>query len=177
VQTWIALLRGVNVGGNKILPMQDLRTLLGDIGFENAETYIQSGNCVFETAQTDPEALATAISGAIGERFGFSPTVLVLSAREMRDAVRDNPFPEAHEHPQSVHVFFLGAPAPHVELGPLEALARPNESFRLVGRRVYLHAPDGIGKSTLATRIEKAMGVDVTARNFRTVLKLAEMAG
>ena len=105
--TWIALLRGINVGGRNILPMKELTRELEKIGCSNVQTYIQSGNVVFQSSVTRADSLAKRISQAILKSHGFRPGVMVLSAKEVEDAASSNPFPNAEVDPKSLHLFFL----------------------------------------------------------------------
>jgi len=174
--TWISLLRGINVGGKNILPMKDLRALLEGVGFEKVQTYIQSGNCVFEATGTEAGAISDAVAEAIEGRFGFRPAVLTLSADDFARAVEANPFANAADDPKSVHFFFLAEPASGADIDGLDALRAENERTGLTESVFYLHAPDGIGRSKLAAGAEKKLGVAVTARNLRSVLKLVDLA-
>lgn len=176
METWILLLRGINVGGKNILPMQELVQDLESLDLADVKTYIQSGNAVFRSSGQASTTLGTRIATRIEDRHGFRPHVLVLSADQWKDAIDANPFPEAEAEPKKLHLFFLAwAPA----APDLEALAKakaPSERFHLADRVLYLHAPEGIGRSKLAAKAEKLLGVPITARNWRTVQKLWEMA-
>lgn len=176
MKTYIALLRGINVGGNNVLPMKDLVTTLESAGARDVATYIQSGNAVFRSEEQDAALLAEGIRAAIGERHGFEPRVLVLGSEEMEEAVRSNPFPEAEAEPKTLHLYFLAASPERPDLDALEGIKGDRERFVLGDRVFYLHAPDGIGRSRLAANAEKLLGVPATARNWRTVRKVMEMA-
>ncbi len=177
MNTYIALLRGINVGGKHSLPMKELIGLLEGLGAEAVKTYIQSGNVVFQSASTDTQALASRITAAIHQKKGFEPRVLILTLAAFDEAMAENPFPEAEEDPRSLHLGFLESVPPSPKLDELEALRKENERFRLVGSVFYLHAPDGIGRSKLAEKSERLLGVPMTDRNWRTVCKLRELAG
>lgn len=170
----IALLRGINVGGRRLL-MADLRRELEELGLEAVRTYIQTGNAVFRTASAETPDLADAIAGAIEEGHGFRPRVLVLDAADLRRAMDENPFPDAETDPKRLHLYFLAAEPTDVDVPALEEAATDSERFHVGKRVVYLHTPDGFGRSTLAGQIERRVGVPATARNWRTVLKLREM--
>ena len=173
--TWIALLRGVNVGGKNLLPMAKLRATLTELGFEGVATYVQSGNVVFRSPVRSGAKLQQQISAALEGEFDLTVPVLVLSAKEVKAALDANPFPEASE-PKSVHVSFLFTKPKRPDLDALSELATATEVFHLEGRVFTLHAPDGIGRSKLAAQVERKLGVEATARNLRTVTKLVEMA-
>lgn len=175
METRIALLRGVNVGGRS-LPMAELREDLRSLGLDHVRTYIQSGNVVFRVPGTaDDAALADRIADAVVDRHGFRPQVLVLSAGRLRHAMEANPFPEAESDPRTLHLYFLAASPGDADLAGLEELATATERFRLRDRVFYLHAPEGFGRSKLAAKVESVLGVPATARNWRTVTRLWEL--
>ena len=176
MNTFIALFRGINVGGHNILPMKELRAVLENLGLANVKTYIQSGNVVFQSEMSSTNSLSRDISTAIRRSHGFTPQVLLLSVEELQQAIASNPFPEAESEPKTVHLFFLASTAGNPDVERLETLKTDTERFRLIDRVFYLHAPDGIGRSKLAANVEKAIGVAVTARNWRSVNKIRSMA-
>jgi len=175
--TLIALLRGINMGGHHKLPMNELFSLLTEMGLRDIRTYIQSGNVVFRSDAKDKATLAAKISVAIEAQHGFAPHVLLLDADELRKAMANNPYPEAEAVPTSLHLLFLAEVPRHADLNGLEALKTASERFALKGKVFYLHAPEGVGRSKLAARAEKLLGVAASGRNWNTVCKLAEMVG
>ena len=174
--TYIALLRGINVGGHHKLPMADLRELLAGIGLSQPRTYIQSGNAAFEGEEADPAVHARNIRVAINERFGFEPAVLVLPLGALQKAAAANPYPQAAAEPKTLHLYFLAEEPSQPDLEGLAALRDNGEQFTLQDDVLYLYAPAGIGRSKLAERVERLLGVQATARNWRTVGKLLELA-
>jgi len=172
---YVALFRGINVGGKHILPMQDLRDLLAELGCEDAQTYIQSGNAVF-SASADPIALSARITSTIEERFGFAPQVLLLTVERFAAIASANPYPEAEAIPKFLHVWFLTEKAGNPDIDAMNSIKAENERFTLTDDALYLHAPDGIGRSRLAAKIDRHLGVSTTARNWRTVMKLLDLA-
>ncbi|HKJ68257.1 MAG TPA: DUF1697 domain-containing protein [bacterium] len=176
MKTYIALFRGINVGGSNKLPMADLVQLLEEFNLDHIQTYIQSGNVVFRSEEIDTAALATQISNAVTDQFGFTPKVLLLELDEFKQAVISNPFPEADSDHKTLHFYFLASAPGNPDLDKLEDLKKPSERFVLQENILYLHAPDGIGRSKLAAGIEKSLGVSATARNWRSVSKILEMA-
>ena len=176
MKTRIALFRGINVGGANTLPMRELATILESLGACGIRTYIQSGNAVFRCAGAECDRLAERLSAEIGRRHGFTPQVLVLEPDALIRAIEQNPFPEAVDAPTTLHLGFLAAPPPNPDLAWLDRLKSGNERFHLADKLLYLHLPDGAGRSKLATGAEKALGVPMTGRNWNTVLKLAELA-
>jgi uncharacterized protein (DUF1697 family) len=175
-RTWIALFRGINVGGRNVLPMKELLALLTAQGLQGARSYIQSGNVVFRGAGTGA-AIGERICAAVAARFGFRPQLLLLSAGDLARAASANPYPEAGATPQYLHLWFLVAAPTAARARSLEAVRSPSERFTVRGKVLYLHAPEGIGRSKLAARAESLLGVGATARNWRTVTQLLELAG
>jgi uncharacterized protein (DUF1697 family) len=176
MSVWIALLRGINVGGRNVLPMKDLVKVMSRAGFDNVKTYIQSGNVVFRSNDSDAGKLADRIRDAIRDNHDFAPQVLVISAGTLHNSADDNPYSDAEVEPKSLHLFFLAARPGKANVAALESLRSRSESYALVDAILYLHAPDGIARSKLAKGAEKALGVAATARNWRTVTRLLEIA-
>lgn len=176
METYIALFRGINVGGNNILPMKELVSILENIGLINVKTYIQSGNVVFHSKAENTSLFSSKISAEIKKSHGFEPQVLLLDLQEMEQAIKSNPFPEAESEPNTLHVNFLISVPANPDLKTLESIKKENERFNLKGKIFYLHAPDGIGRSKLAANAEKLIGVSMTSRNWRTVCKIVAMA-
>ena len=176
MKTYIAFFRGINVGGNNVLPMKELVTLLENLGSQNVKTYIQSGNAVFQNEEEDASLLSNRIRAAIKKSHGFEPQVLMLEPEEIERAVGSNPFPEAESEPKTLHVHFLASMPKNPDLEALERIKGDRERFVLENGVFYLHAPDGIGRSKLAAKIEKLLVVATTGRNWRTVCKILVMA-
>ncbi len=174
--TWITFLRGINVGGRNILPMSELKALLEELGCTDVRTYIQSGNVVFRHKEGQAVGLSETISNAVLSRFHFAPTVLLLTASYLENALAANPFSSAEEKPKTVHLYFLSAAPAAPDLGGLKQLKLASEEFELIDQVLYLYAPNGIGRSKLAARVEKLLGVSATARNWRTAQKMLELA-
>jgi len=174
MKTYIVLFRGINVGGNHMLPMKELKVVLEQNGCEGVQTYIQSGNVILNSSLSDGQ-LAKRLSAAVSKSHGFEPRVMVLTSAELERAAAANPFPAAHENPKSVHLFFLDSVPKKPDLKSLEALKIKSEEFALKGKVFYVHTPEGLGTSKLVARIEKFLGVQGTARNWRTVTTLIGM--
>ena len=175
MKTYIVLFRGINVGGNHRLPMKELQAVLAQNGCENVRTYIQSGNVIVNSSTSDACQLEERLSAAVLKSHGFKPRVLVLTRTELERDAAGNPFPGADGNPKSVHLFFLDAVPKKPDFESLTALKTKTEAFALKGRVFYLHTPDGFGTSKLAARAEKLLGVEATARNWRTVTTLLGM--
>lgn len=174
--TWIALLRGINVGGKNKLPMKELVATLQADGFADVSTYIQSGNVVFKSPTCNAERIAAQIAAALTKSHGIDTHVHVVSAAQLNKAVAANPFPIPENEGNKLHLNFLEQAPEAPDRDSLDALKNPSESWLLDDNIFYLHAPDGIGRSKIAARAEKLLGVAATARNWRTVLKLQAMA-
>ena len=170
----VALMRGINVGGKNILPMQELREILGELGCESVATYIQSGNVVFGSRRKS-DGLARSISKAVEKRFGFAPFVLVMSAATFEGIAGDNPYAAKAAELKHVHTLFLAGPADDANLQRMHERKSSTEEFTLTDAAVYFHAPDGIARSKLANEMERHLGVSATGRNQRTVEKLQAM--
>jgi uncharacterized protein (DUF1697 family) len=175
MKTFVALFRGINVGGRNSLPMRELVELLEGLELQEVKTYIQSGNVVFRSESEGSADLAGKMGDAIERSHGFRPEMMLLEVDELQRAIAANPFPEAESEPRTLHYFFLASEPEHADLEALESIRRESERFRLEGKVFYLHAPLGIGRSKLAARVEKSLGVAVTARNGRTVGKIRDM--
>lgn len=177
MNTYIALFRGINVGGENSLPMKELVVLLEDIGVRKIKTYIQSGNAVFQSAENNFSQLSERLAAEIKKRHGFEPYVLILGLDAMERAMAENPFPEAEADPSSLHLGFLASTPKNPDLKKLDSLRKESERFHLSDRVFYLHAPEGVGRSKLAASTEKLLGVPMTDRNWKTVCKIRELAG
>ncbi len=185
--THVALLRGINLGGHNKVAMADLREVVASLGHGDVATYIQSGNVLFTTGETDTAKLAAALEAAIAERTGVRCRVLVLSRADLAQIARDNPYQD-EPNLRAVHVVFLPAePTPEMIASVAEAqdqAARKGsrDTARYAGRALFLHTPDGFGRSELATLLTRAgrpmsaTGAG-TARNAATVRKLLDMCG
>ncbi|HEY9117206.1 MAG TPA: DUF1697 domain-containing protein [Roseivirga sp.] len=168
--TWIALLRGINVGGNHIVPMKELKALMENNGFQNVRTYIQSGNVVCDY----PTPPNTEIGDLIESRFGFNPSTFILSAQQLKHTANCNPFPK--DIGKAVHFFFLESLPDQIDYALLESLKSESEAYRLIDNVFYVYAPDGIGKSKMVDKIGKAFSkTNMTARNLNTINKLLQM--
>lgn len=177
---YVALLRGVNVGGARIA-MADLRAAVESLGHTEVATYVQSGNVVFTASgRTAGSTLARAIRLAVVEHAGIDPAVLVLSASQWQDVIRRNPYPDEDDGTK-LHAVVAQEPYPAAQRTAAEAVrddvraAGSDEDLQIVGRVLYLHLPNGMGRSVLATKLGRGTTAgqqEATARNWRTVLAL-----
>jgi uncharacterized protein (DUF1697 family) len=178
VTTWIALLRGINVGGNRRVPMADLRTALEGIGLADVRTWIVSGNVVFATARTDRAALLADIEVAIEAQFGFPVAVVLRTADEMRAVLAGDPLPEgSRSDPAHRYAIFLSSdPAPE-RLAAIDVAAVAPDVFVTGDRVIHAWYREGLQASKLAGSLtDRGLGVTATGRNWNTVRKLVEMA-
>jgi uncharacterized protein (DUF1697 family) len=172
----ISMLRGVNVGGNCTIRMDALRALYASLKLKDAQTYIQSGNVVFRTTESDLPILAARIEKRIEREFGFRPSVLLRTAAEMRDVIARNPFAGRGIDPAKLLVMFLPEhPAAEIRDAVLSLGDYPEE-LSIDGRELYIYFPNGQGKSKLPGPLDKALRRSGTGRNWNSVLKLSEMA-
>ncbi|HET9970648.1 MAG TPA: DUF1697 domain-containing protein [Streptosporangiaceae bacterium] len=186
----VALLRGINVGGRNKVPMADLREVVAALGHTGVTTYIQSGNVLFTTADTDNAKLAAALETAIEDRFGLWSSVVVLSRDELAEVLAANPYSD-EPNPRLVHVVFRNAEPPpelrdRIEAAVKAAAAKGSrDTAHSAGRVLYLHTPDGFGRSELAQNLMRIMtppskqkkqpALAATARNLATATKLLSL--
>jgi uncharacterized protein (DUF1697 family) len=169
MNTYVMLFRGINVGGRNILPMKELAKLLETKGFKNVRTYIQSGNVLLSSSQKPDDSVRLAIQ----TKYGFSPDIMIFEIAEFEAMVKNCPF--VSEVGKSIHFYFCdGQAKPDTE--KLERFVSTTEQYEIKGRVFYLYAPDGIGRSKLASKVEACLGVSGTGRNLNTVSKILELA-
>ncbi|MGW3899399.1 DUF1697 domain-containing protein [Micromonospora profundi] len=173
---YVALLRGVNVGGVR-LAMADLRRIVTDLGHDDAKTYLQSGNVAFGSSVRDAEKLAAGIERALADELAVTVPVLVRSGRELAAVAGGNPYADREDDPTRLLVAFLRTAPDKSAADALTAPGNENVSFTVTGREVLLHYVDGgYGRSKFTNAyLEKKLGVVATTRNWRSVRALAEM--
>jgi uncharacterized protein (DUF1697 family) len=177
METYIALLRGINVSGQKMIKMEELKNVLGELGFTGITTYIQSGNILFKCVTGDPDSLAAAIADKILQRFGFAVPVVIRTLAELDCISRNNPFVRGGNiDTGKMHVTFLSEkPGAENESKTGEYKFSPDE-FAVKGKEVYLYCPDGYGRTKLTNQFfESKLKVTATTRNWNTVLTLVNM--
>lgn len=175
---YISLLRGINVAGQKRLSMEELNQIYGRVNFSNVETYLQSGNVVFDAPEQDEEQLASIIEAEIEKTFGISIKVFVYGIGDFVRVIGGNPFTVTkHLEPAKLHVTFLSRSLPP---GALDDLSNPNEDgdeFFLAKNKVYLYCPNGYGRTKFSNYFfEHRSGGPATTRNWKTMKALYEMA-
>jgi len=173
--TYIVLFRGMNVGGAHIVPMPALAATLEHLGLTQVQTYLQSGNAVFQSDDSR-DTLSSRIAAALRARHGLELPLVLLTVDALARAIAENPFPEATAAPATLHLGFCTAVPTQPDLPALARLATARERYALIGSVCYLHAPDGIGRSRLAAQADTVLGVPMTSRNWRTVCALLALA-
>lgn len=174
-KTWVALFRAVNVGGKNKLPMAKLREGLTAMGLGNVRTYIQSGNVIFQSSDS-AKVLSQQLCQHVLEENGFETQVLVIEARNLAKIVEQNPFPTATEDPSRIHCYIWERAPKNPNLEEMDKLKSNSEAYQLVAGGCFIHAPDGVARSKLFAKMEKLLGVDVTARNYKSLSKILELA-
>ena len=175
-ETYVALLRGINVGGKSKLPMSDLRDMFAEAGCREVHTYIQSGNVIFQADQGVIGTLPEAITAAIAARFGYRVPVVTRTVKQMDDVMRQNPFIAQGVPENELHILFLAARPSESKIDSLDPDRSPPDTFAVRGQEVYLRLPNGAGRTKLTNDyFERKLGTASTARNWRTVTKLRAM--
>jgi uncharacterized protein (DUF1697 family) len=173
----VSLLRGINVGGKNLIKMEALRALYASLGLNDVQTYVQSGNVVFQTKEQNLPKLTKRIEDAIEKQFGFRPEVVLRSASELREALAKNPLAKRREiDPTRILINFLVEAPSAAVCEEILKLKFGGEEVRIDGRHMYLYSPEGFGKSRLWPAVGKALKNSGTGRNLNTVQKLLEMA-
>ena len=176
MQRRVLLLRGINLGPNRRVPMADLRALLTDAGFDDVRTYVQSGNVVL-TSDAAPTDLERRSEQLLAERFGFEVPVVVRTRDELARVVERNPLADVADDPKRYQVSFLAGELDDGTVARLAELASKTERFVADGRELYAWHPDGVARSKLWAQLaDTKLGVKATARNWKTVETLLEMA-
>jgi uncharacterized protein (DUF1697 family) len=173
---YVALLRGINVGGKNVIKMETLRKIVSDLGFDNVKTYVNSGNVVFETKKTPDNKLATKIHDAIEKELGLDVSVMARSVDEIKEIIKKNPYEGQFDDHKYVHVFFLENELSAEQKQLLLANCSDVEFISVDGRTIYYMLKISIIDSALGKGfIDKKLKIPSTARNWRTVNKIAEM--
>ncbi len=171
---YVGLLRAVNLGARRKVPMAELRDLMADeLGFEDISTLVQSGNVVFTAPRTSAAALGRRIGDALEARYGFEVPTMIRTGPQLAKVIEANPFPDLAQDPTKVHVAFADGPTRASLLADVDKEPFAPEDFAVGAAEVYLAYPDGAGRSKMKVPFEKRLGVRLTARNWNTVVKLA----
>jgi len=173
MEAYIALLRGINVGGKNRLPMKELVALLETNGLKNVKTYIQSGNIIFSSSHAADTDISEIISTWINTQFGFKVEVIVLKRSTFNLIIENNPYRIGEG--KTIHFYFCKTAA-NINTEKIEKYHSETEEYQLIGNVFYLYAPNGIGRSKLVANIEACLGVQATGRNLNTINKLKQLA-
>lgn len=170
---YVALLRGINVGGRNKVAMPALRATCESLGCTDVTTYIQSGNVVLSSALSAAD-LRAALEKGIADQLGVSPTVMIRTHRQLADAIAANPFPDADT--AALHIAFLNDALDEEQLATLAALEHPTEEIASHGAEVYFHLPNGMGRAKLPELFGRRIKIPATVRNWRTVTTLLDLS-
>lgn len=176
--TYIALLRGINVSGHRMIKMEDLKNVLGELNFTNIRTYIQSGNIIFETEKKDPAYLEKQIEEKILNHFEFQVPVVIRTRTELDIIHNNNPFLGKRSEPaDKLHVTFFPEQPEKEHLKKIEGLLFLPDEFIVSGREVYLFCPNGYGRTKLTNQFfENKLKLTATTRNWKTIEMLLQMS-
>ncbi|NNF00061.1 MAG: DUF1697 domain-containing protein [Pyrinomonadaceae bacterium] len=173
---YVALLRGINVGGHNKIKMDELRPMFESLGFENVKSYIASGNVAFDSRKTKDETIVNKLAKAIKEKFSLEIDVMIRTIEEVREAIKKNPFEKDHTDDTKLFLVFLKEPLPEEKAEMLLSHNNENERFFVNGRDIYALSKKGFMQSILAKKyIDNKLKTPATGRNWRTVNKIAEL--
>ena len=173
---YVALLRGINVGGNTMIKMAELKRSFESLGLKNVVSYVNSGNLAFDSRSIAEKTLIKRLEDVIEMDFGKRVQVMVREQREIEKIITANPYEGEYESHKEMHVLFLKEEIPEGKMTELRAAAPAKERFTAIGREIYCHLPMGVAESLMGRGlVEKKLKIPVTARNWRTVQKLAEL--
>ncbi len=174
---YVALLRAINLGAKRRVPMADLRALLSDAGYDDVSTHIQSGNALFWAPRQKGATLEAALERTLAKRFGFDVDVMVRSAADLKKVIGANPFDRRGVDGKSLHVAFLKAKPAAAAARTLDDKDFGRDEYVLRGTEIYLRYPDGLGRSKMSAALfERALATPATVRGFNVVKKLYELA-
>ena len=176
---YISILRGINVSGQKKIKMLDLKSLYESLGFHNVETYIQSGNVIFDDNEKDKIDLKTTIEATINKKYKFQVPVEIRTKHEFKNIIHNNPFAsiDVEENATKLLITFLSSKPSKINISNILKQVTPPEALVVNGQEVYLYCPNGYGKSKLSnTFLEKKLDVTATTRNWKSVHKIYELS-
>ena len=176
--TYISILRGINVSGQKMIKMDALKEMYEDLHFTNIQTYIQSGNVIFQSVQSEPKDLRQRISNELMKKFGFEIPVIVLDTIELKEIAERNPFKSNKTKDIShLHVTFLSSKPERIDNTMIIQNKAKEEEFAITDKAVYLYCPNGYGRTKWTnTFFENKLKVEATTRNWKTTIELLRIA-
>jgi len=176
MKKFIALLRGINVSGQKKIKMSDLKSLFEEIGFQNVETYIQSGNVIFSSKENSGEKLKSKISSGIKRKFGFDVQIVILAPKEIEYTFKNNPFIKKKKEIERLYVTFLSNTPSKENIQKLNSIDYSPEEYIIDEKLIYLFLPNGAGNAKLSNNLfENKLKLNATTRNWKTVKTLSEL--
>lgn len=175
---YIALLRGINVGGQRSIKMADLKDAFESLGFSNVKTYVQSGNVVFSCEPAEPAKLAEQIESKLDQTFGFPVKTIIRTEDEFENIINNNPFVKERDIAlDKLHVTLLSDMPEPEAIALLDIKKEENEKFLIISREVYLYCPNGYGNTKMNNAVfEKKLKTMATTRNWKTMNSLLELA-
>lgn len=176
--TYISLLRGINVGGNKKIKMDSLRDGFSSLGYTNIKTYIQSGNILFCSKEEDKTKLEREISSMIMDKYGFDVPVLVLNSYELNEVINNNPFSDSNNYNKDfIHITFLSNEVKEINYKEIESKKESEDEYKIINKAIYLYLQKGYGNTKIHNNFfEKLLKTQATTRNWKTCLELFEMS-
>lgn len=176
--TYISILRGINVSGQKLIKMDALKKMYQQLNFENIQTYVQSGNVIFSGKEEAPKILENLISSQIEEEFGFKVPVIVLDVKALKAIIENNPFiNEGLKETAFLHITFLADIPADFDKEKIIEKKQPNEEIAFTTNAIYLYCPNGYGKTKLTNNfLERKLKVQATTRNWKTTNQLLKLA-
>jgi uncharacterized protein (DUF1697 family) len=176
MKSYISMLRGINVSGQKMIRMLELKAIYESLGFSQVETYVQSGNVVFNCAEQDRASLAALIAAQIERSFGFAVAVFMRDTAEFQRISESNPFVKRNEDPAKLHVTFLQQPPTETDLRQLEIPKGETDELFVGPREIFLFCPNGYGRTKLSNNFfERKLKSPATTRNWKTVNTLLDL--
>ncbi|NOQ28188.1 MAG: DUF1697 domain-containing protein [Bacteroidales bacterium] len=178
MKTYISILRGINVGGHKTIKMDALKKMYNDLHFENVQTYIQSGNVVFQSSNSNSKELEVIISTQIKKHFDFDVPVIVLDKKELKEIIENNPYLKDQTKDLSLQcITFLSSNPKQFNIEAIKLKQTQGEEFTITEKAVYMYCPNGFARTKLTiTFFEKQLNVIATTRNLKTSNKLLSIA-
>ncbi len=177
MNTYISLLRGINVSGQKKIKMAELKELYESLGFKDVQTYIQSGNVIFKDKKIDQDKIIKRIENKIGQQYGYRVTVIMRTPDEMNSIIKNNPFPDFAAETKMLYVTFLAEEIDPSKISGLEKYKAKDDKYVLIGKNFYFYCPGGYGKTKLSNNtIERVFSAPATTRNWNSVLTLKDLS-
>lgn len=178
MKTYISILRGINVSGQKLIKMDALKKMYESLGFTNVKHYVQSGNIIFSSETVKADSLAEKISSQVERDFGFQVPVLVMTKEELQKIIDENPFARNAERDLSaLYVTFLDGSLGEFDQSAIESVLQNGEAIHFGSNVVYLFCPGGYGRTKLSnTFLERKLKLKATTRNWKTTNKLLQLA-